>query len=74
MASVPLTDGVACRWGGEEHGARCPWVKAYEFSSGDDRITRVEFLTPADFSPQRSAEPPAEEPASYDKLKPMGTG
>jgi hypothetical protein len=74
MASVPLAgDGDACRWCGEDHGKRCPWVKAFEFSSGDDRVTRVEFLTPADFGPQRQ-EPAAEEPATYDKLKPMSGG
>ncbi len=72
MASVPLTDGTACRWCGEEHGTRCPWVKAYEFSSGDDRITRVEFLTPTDCGPPQRSE--TDEPAPYEKLKPMGGG
>ena len=57
-----------CRWCDEAHGPRCPWVKALEFSSGDERITRVEFFTAADFKADRIEEPPG---ASYPRLKPM---
>lgn len=37
-----------CRWCGEDHGAICPWVKALEFDPAGN-VTRVEFLTSADF-------------------------
>ena len=66
-------DAKLCRWCGEDHGGpRCPWVKAIEFSSGDERITRVEFLTPTDCGPPQRHE--TDEPAPYDKLKPMTGG
>ena len=64
-----MTDET-CRWCGDSHGPRCPWVKALEFSSGDERITRVEFLTPADFKGERAEE--ADIGPSYPTLKPMG--
>lgn len=53
---------AACRWCGHFHGPRCPWVKAIEFDLWD-KITRVEFLTPADCGkPEREAEPEGEYP------------
>jgi len=58
-----------CRWCGEAHGPRCPWVKAVEFNAKNGAVTRVEFMTPADCAaPRRS---PEEEPApDYPRLKP----
>jgi hypothetical protein len=45
-----------CRWCGEAHGKLCPWVKAYEYDSLTGLIvTRVEFLTPADYGLKTSA-------------------
>lgn len=60
---------VPCRWCGEDHGPRCPWVKALQFSDMNGLITRVEFLTPADCGAPRTAEEVA---GDYPKLKPMG--
>lgn len=51
-----------CRWCGELHGVRCPWVKALEFSICE-AITRVEFLTPADcVAAQAESEPQPDYP------------
>lgn len=65
----------SCPWCGEAHGARCPWVKAFEFSPANPlTITRVEFLTPADYGIRAAkvGDSTIEEPADYPKLKPMG--
>jgi hypothetical protein len=60
-----------CRWCGAPHGPLCPWVKALEFAvdmDGNERVTRVEFLTPRDYAPERKeADDPA---AAYPKLGP----
>ncbi|MHB8272817.1 hypothetical protein [Bradyrhizobium sp.] len=50
---------------------RCPYVKAlgFEFAGDFNSINLIEFLTPADYGPQRAA--PKEEPADdYPKLGP----
>jgi hypothetical protein len=71
MPSVPLEEGGKCRWCGEDHaGLICPWVKALEFTHGDERVTRVEFVTAADFPKQQSAG----EPENYPRLKPIPGG
>ena len=67
-----MTDepGQACRWCGALHGVLCPYVKAMEFSEANGIIvTRVEFVTMADFPAQRS-EPEADAPDGYDRIKP----
>jgi hypothetical protein len=56
-----------CRWCGQPHGPLCPYVKALEFDQGNS-ITRVEFLTPADY--QRP--PPADTVADEYPKKPGG--
>ena len=75
MPSVGLPKDGECRWCGEQHATPfiCPWVKALEFAHGDDRVTRVEFLTAADFP--KDAKPALEmEQADYPRLKPtMGS-
>jgi hypothetical protein len=57
-----------CRWCGETHGPLCSIVKALDFAFGDYRVTRVEFLTAADFAGKKS---PEDEPISYPRLKPI---
>ena len=42
-----------CRWCGETHGVKCPWVKALEFDPTTQVVTRVEFLIPRDWLPER---------------------
>lgn len=45
----------------------CPHVKAVEYAEGG-RITRVEFLTPADYGPPpKDGAPGAEPEASYPR-------
>jgi hypothetical protein len=63
-----MNSGEKCRWcGGERHaGLACPLVKAFVFDRRG-RITRVEFLTAADFPQQKKAE----EPQDYPRLKPI---
>jgi hypothetical protein len=68
MADDPAGAGVACRWC-HEHPAdqRCPYVKALEFDPTTNFVTRVEFLTPADFIREKpSAEP--QDSGDYPKL------
>ncbi len=48
-------------------------VKALEFAHGDERVTRVEFLTAADFRPVREESPQEPEPA-YQRLGPGWKG
>lgn len=43
-----------CRWCGEVHGPYCQIVKALEFGPGGN-VTRVEFVTLADFPRQTEA-------------------
>jgi hypothetical protein len=75
-----------CRWCGDIHGPRCPYVKALEFSfvPGADRaivappeswqqmvfVSRVEFLTPRDCVVAREKEPEPE--GEYPRRRPMG--
>lgn len=49
MSDIPDTPPtpVACPWCGGIHAYRCPIIKALEFDP-QGRVTRVEFLTPAD--------------------------
>ena len=72
MPSVPLKADGECRWCGESHPSPllCPWVKALEFSSGDEHVTRVEFLTPADCD-IKNVEEPGETTPAYPTLKPI---
>jgi len=42
-----------CQYCGKSHGVRCPDVKAIEYGP-DGRVTRVEFMTPADYLPQQA--------------------
>jgi hypothetical protein len=74
MPSVPLKDGE-CRWCGEVHPTPflCPWVKALEFAHGDERVTRVEFLTAADFPKDDQKSAPPEQP-DYPRLRPIEGG
>jgi hypothetical protein len=59
---------TACRWCGDHHGIRCPWVKALEFDPVTGlTVTRVEFLVPNDYAPRPKAEEPQEE---YERLGP----
>lgn len=63
-----VADVIAtCRWCGDTHGPLCPYVKALEFDQ-TNHITRVEFLTPADY--QRL--PPADTVAVEYPKKPGG--
>jgi hypothetical protein len=55
-----------CRWCGHLHGVLCPWVKALEFSHGDDLVTRVEFFAPRDYAPTPREEAPQ---TDYPKYK-----
>lgn len=62
------TPRQAChRCGGQHEILACPYVKAAEFD-GDGKITRLEYLTPADYGPQRreAEKPPEGEP--YERL------
>lgn len=67
---IPAADGVTCRWCGEHEprGLICPYVKALEFDSASGLIiTRVEFLTPADWGQRRQSDDEAPAP-SYPRL------
>jgi hypothetical protein len=87
MADEHMADEVAetCRWCGDIHGPRCPYVKALEFSfvPGADRailaspeqmlfVSRVEFLTPRDCVVAREKEPEPE--GEYPRRMPTGAG
>ena len=51
-----MTD-LPCHFCGETHGRLCPMVKALEYDPQTGAITRVEFLTAADFPrPREEAE------------------
>lgn len=73
MADEPAE---VCRWcGGADHAdTTCPRVKAFEFSfdiNGQERVSRVEFLTPRDCAVPREKEPEPEE--DYPRRGPSGT-
>lgn len=59
-----IATGEPCRWCGATHGKICPYVKAFEFGATGE-ITRVEFLTPADYPPLKVD--PADQ-QEYDRL------
>ena len=67
-----------CRWCGLLHpaaGRLCPYVKAFEFAEDGERVTRVEFLTPADYPAMKNPDPAAAgegSAESYPKLGPKG--
>jgi len=59
-----------CRWCGETHGVRCPIVKAYEIDA-HGFVTRVEFLTPADYPTNKVPQQPSDVPGEdYPRLGP----
>ena len=66
-------DEQPCRWCGDVHGPRCPWVKALEFEPMTGSVTRVEFLTPKDWGPppQPNPEEPDDPAADYPKRAPL---
>jgi hypothetical protein len=60
----------ACRWCGDDHGPRCPWVKALQFSPAyASVVTRVEFFSPRDLL--ANEEGSADDGEDYPRLKPM---
>lgn len=59
--NLPLADVEPCRWCGDEHGKLCPYVKALNFDPTTRVITRVEFLTPADYGKAVAELPPETE-------------
>ena len=62
---------LPCRWCGDKHGRLCPFVKALEFD-GDQKVTRVEFLTPADFGSNRHELEDTREPDDDDPYPRLG--
>lgn len=44
------TNVINCRFCGQDHGLRCPSVKAVEYFE-NGHVKRVEFVTPADYLP-----------------------
>lgn len=81
MTSTDQTaiEPAPCEWCGLLHvGPQfapklCPYVKAFEYrcdEAGTRYVSRVEFLTPADYQPIKgTAEPPKDE-GGYPKLNP----
>ncbi len=67
---MPMPFDKCPRCAAEHAIMACPFVKAIEIQDGDfQTITRVEFLTPADYGQQRALL--KEEPAAdYPKLGP----
>lgn len=63
-----MAEDSTCRWCGETHGQLCPIVKAFNFFESGE-ISRVEFLTAADFHKDTAEDEPA--PRNYPKLKAM---
>ena len=57
---------VCDRCGGDHTPIACPYVKAVEFDASGLIITRLEFLTPADYGPSK---PVADEKPSDDYPK-----
>lgn len=47
--STGMNDPVRCRWCGNYHWERCPAVKAMEFDPTTGVVTRVEFISMADY-------------------------
>jgi hypothetical protein len=61
---------TGCRWCGEAHGPLCPMVKALEFAPDGVTVTRVEFLTAADFPAHKEQQPQEGEQPDYERIKP----
>lgn len=69
MVDVPVICG---RCGADHDIIACPFVKAVEFDDAM-RVSRIEFLTPADYAQPRVVKapddaPPAAGPSNYAKL------
>ena len=71
-----VKEPIPCRWCGEVHGPgeHCPLVKALNFDPASGKVTRVEFLTPADFGSPVNAPLAADHSGEtgYPTLKPTG--
>lgn len=62
-STADCAEDTSCRWCGEHHGWKCPIVKAFEYADDGRTITRVEFMTPADYIAPVSATTIPEWPA-----------
>ena len=67
----------ACRWCGQPRtaahglGELCPFVKAISFDPASGKVSRVEFVLPADLGAP-AKEKPEEEPAQdYPRKRPL---
>jgi hypothetical protein len=72
-----VAEPEVCRWCGGIHDEVpkvCPYVKAIEFEPLSGLVTRVEFLTPADWGKQVASEAPDQEPGTkpYPTYKSLG--
>ena len=69
-------DAAKCPRCGEDHEPiACPHVKAVEFDATGLIITRLEFLTPADYEPRKEQDKPESPREDYDRLgQPPRTG